>query len=97
MIERNQRLAYQRVLDKCEDIGITEAELQEAQAQLKPNIKRPEMIDYERMRKYFGNVPADIVQRTFNTHHSYWYATTFNTPQMTIQVTKPCSQPPSLQ
>ena len=34
VIERNQRLAYQGLLDNCNDIGITEAELQEAQAPL---------------------------------------------------------------
>ena len=65
MIERNQRLAYQGMLDNCEDVGITEAELHEAQAPLKPTIRRPEPIDYERMRKYFGHVPADIVRQTF--------------------------------
>ena len=69
VIERNQRLAYQGVLDNCEDIGITEAELQEAQAPLKPTIRRPETLDYDRMRKYYGHIPADIVQRTFK-HHS---------------------------
>ena len=61
VIKKNQRLAYQGVLDNCEDVGITEAELQETQAPLKPTIRRPEMIDYERMRKYFENAPADIV------------------------------------
>mmetsp|Transcript_41755 Transcript_41755/g.46612 ORF Transcript_41755/g.46612 Transcript_41755/m.46612 type:complete len:242 (+) Transcript_41755:2105-2830(+) len=65
VIERNQRLAYQGVLDNCEDVGITEAELHEAQAPLKPTTRRPEPIDYVRMRKYFGHVPADIVRRTF--------------------------------
>ena len=65
VIERNQWLTYQGVLDNCKDVGITEAELQEAQVPLKPSNRRPEMIDYERIRKYFGNVPADIVRRTF--------------------------------
>ena len=65
MIERNQQLAYQGLLDNCKDVGITEAELQEAQAPLKPNIRRPEMEDWERMRKYFWNVPVDTVWRTF--------------------------------
>ena len=65
VIKRNQRIAYQGVLDNCEDVGITEADLHEAQAPLKPTIRRPEMIDYDRMRKYFGHVPADIVRRTF--------------------------------
>ena len=66
VIERNQRLAYQGGLDNCNDITITEAELQEAQAPLKPSNRRPEVINYERMRKYLGNVPTDIVRRTFN-------------------------------
>ena len=61
IIERKQRLAYQGLLDKCKDVGITEVELQEAQVLLKPSIRRPEMEDWERMRKYIGNVPADIV------------------------------------
>ena len=61
MIEMNQRLAYQGLLNNCKDVGITETELQEAQAPLKPSIRRPAMEDWERMRKYFGNVPANIV------------------------------------
>ena len=64
-MEKNQRLAYQGLLDNCNDVGITEAELQEAQAPLKPSIRRPEIEDWERMRKYFGNVPADMVCNTF--------------------------------
>ena len=65
VIEMNQQLAYQGVLDNCKDVAITEAELQEAQASLKPSIRRPEMKDWERKRKYLGNVPAEIIQRTF--------------------------------
>ena len=65
VIERNQRLAYQGVLDTCKDVGITEAELQEAQAPLKSSIRRPKMEDWERMRKYLRNVPANTVWRTF--------------------------------
>ena len=61
VIETNQRLAYQGVLDNCKDVGITETELQEAQAPLNLSIRRPEMVDWERERKYFGNVPADVV------------------------------------
>ena len=66
VIGRNQRLAYQGILDIYKDVGNTEAELQEAQMPLKPSTRRLEMIDYERMRKYLVNVPADIVRRTFN-------------------------------
>ena len=60
----NQRLAFQGVLDNCHDVGITETELQEAQAPLNPSIRRPAMEDWEK-RKYFSNAPADIVRCTF--------------------------------
>ena len=65
VVERNACLAYQGILDNCEDVGITEAEFHQAQAPLKPTIRRPDPIDYEKMRKYFGHVPADIVRQTF--------------------------------
>ena len=45
VIERNQRLTYQGVLDNCKDVGMTEAELQQAQVPLNPSIRRPEMKD----------------------------------------------------
>ena len=50
VIEGNQLLAYQGLLNNCKDIGITEAELQEAKAPLKLSNRRLEEIDYERMR-----------------------------------------------
>ena len=65
VIEKNQRLVYQDILDNCKDVGITKAELQEAQVPLKPSIRRPEIENWERMRKYFGNVPVNNVWRTF--------------------------------
>ena len=65
IIEQNNRLAYQGLLDNCEDVGITKAELQEAQAPLSQGIGRPEQQEWERMRKYFGNVPAKTVRNTF--------------------------------
>ena len=61
---RNRRLAYQGLLDNCSDVGITKAELQETQAPLNPSIRRPKMEDWERIRKYLGNVPADMVRNT---------------------------------
>ena len=61
VIGMNRRLAYQGVLDNCKDVGITEAELQQAQAPLNSSIRRPEVENWERKRKYLGNVPADIV------------------------------------
>ena len=65
IIERNCCLAYQGLLDNCEDVGITEAVLQEAQAPLLQGIGRPEPQEWDRMRKYFGNVPANTVRNTF--------------------------------
>ena len=65
VMERNYRLAYQDLLDNCADVHITEAEVQEARDPLIQEIRRPEAQDWERMRKYFGNVPADTVRNTF--------------------------------
>ena len=45
VIKKNQRLAYQGVLDNCKDVGIAEVELQQTQAPLNPSIRRPEMED----------------------------------------------------
>ena len=65
IIERNNRLAYQGFLDNCEDVGIIEAELQEAQASLLQGIGRPAQQEWERTRKYVGNVPAKTVRNIF--------------------------------
>ena len=64
-IKMNQQLVYRGVLDNCNGVGITKTELQEAQAPLNPSIRRPKMEDWKRKRKYFGNLPTDIVQRLF--------------------------------
>ena len=40
-------------------------ELQVAQAPLKPGIRQTEMKDWENMRKYRGNILADMVCNTF--------------------------------
>ena len=40
LIEMNQRLAYQGVLNNCKNVGITETEIQQAQAPLNPSIRR---------------------------------------------------------
>ena len=61
VIERNCQLAYQGLLDNCEDVGITEAEVQAAQEPLKQTTRKPDGTDWERMRKYLGNVPAATV------------------------------------
>ena len=65
IIDRNSQLAYQGLLDNCEDVGITETEIQEAQAPLKQASRKPDITDWERMRKYLGNVPAATVRNTF--------------------------------
>ena len=65
VMERNQCLAYQGLLDNYNNVGITKAELQAAQAPLKQGIRRPAVEDWERMRKYLGNVPDDTVRNTF--------------------------------
>ena len=57
----NQQLANQGVLENCKDVEITKADLQKAQALLNPSIRRPEIEDWERKRKYFGDVPTDFV------------------------------------
>ena len=65
VIKQICRLAYQGLLDNCEDVGITEAEVQAAQALLKQATRKLDRIDWERMRKYLGNVPAEMVQNPF--------------------------------
>ena len=65
VMERNCRLAYQGLLDNCDDVGVTEAKVQAARAPLKQGISRPAPEDWERMRKYLGNVPAEMVQNKF--------------------------------
>ena len=64
-MERNVRLAYQGLLDNCNDVGITKAELHATQVPLKQGTRRPAVKDWERIRKYLGNVPADTVRNTF--------------------------------
>ena len=58
MMEQNCRLAYQGLLDNYEDVGVTEAKVQAAQAPLKKETRSPDATDWERMRKYLDNVPA---------------------------------------
>ena len=65
VMERNCPLAYQGLLDNCDDVHITEAEVQAAQAPLTQGIRRPEAQNWERMRKYLGNITADTVRNTF--------------------------------
>ena len=65
VMDRNCCMAYQGLLDNCEDVGITEAEVQAARAPLKQGISRPAPEGWERMRKYLGNVPAEMVRNMF--------------------------------
>lgn len=64
LLDVNQCMVYQGVLDNCHDVGITETDLHEAQAPLKPSIRRLAQCNWERQRKYFENLPAGIVRRT---------------------------------
>ena len=48
LLEVNQRMAYQEILNKCHDVVITETDLYEAKAPLKPNIKSPVQDDWDR-------------------------------------------------
>ena len=41
LLKMNHPPAFQGVLDNCQDVGITKIEFQEAQAPLKPSIRRP--------------------------------------------------------
>ena len=65
IINHNCRLVYQGLLDNCEDIGITEAKDQAAQAPLRQATRKPDRTDWERIRKYLGNVPAETVRNRF--------------------------------
>ena len=65
LLKVNQYMVYQGVLDNCHDVGITEIDLQEAQAPRKQIIRRPAQDDWERQRKYSGNLSVDITKCTF--------------------------------
>ena len=64
-------MAYQGHLDECSDYNVFEIDLEEAQQPLKPSIRPPAVEDWERMRKYFGYVPAKAVRNTYkySTQH----------------------------
>ena len=95
IMERNQRLAYQGLLDNCNDVGITEAELQEAQAPLKQGTRRSIVEDWERMKKYLGNVPADMVCNTFKHTTQIGTLPPSSYFQRQFKYPKPYSQHPS--
>ena len=86
VMKRNQRLAYQGLLDNCNDVGITEVELQEAQATLKKETGQPGVKDWKRMRKYLGNVPAETVRNTFKHTTQIGTLPPIFTPPTTVQV-----------
>ena len=55
-------MAYQGMLDECSDYNAFEVDIEDAQeAPLKPSIRPPAVEDWERMRKYFGYIPAKVV------------------------------------
>ena len=65
VMDRKVCVAYQGLLNNCDDVGITEAELQVAQVPLMQGTRRPAVEDWGKMRKFLGNVPADTVHNTF--------------------------------
>ena len=58
-------MVYQGELDNCADVGISLADLEEAQAPIKLSIQTSALEDWECVRKYFANIAADIIRRTF--------------------------------
>ena len=64
-------MAHQGFLDGYSDYNVFEADLKEAQEPLKPSICPPAVEDWDRMRKYFGYVPAKFVRNTYkhSTQH----------------------------
>ena len=100
VIEQNCRLAYQGLLDNCKDDEVTEAKVQAAQLPLKQETRKPDATDWERMRKYLGNKPAETVRNTFK--HITQIGTLLpsshlhtSTPPKTVQVSQSGFQPPS--
>ena len=65
VMEQKFCLAYQGLLDNCNDVEVTEAKVQAAQAPLNQGIRRPEAQDWEWMRRYLGKVPVETVRNTF--------------------------------
>ena len=61
LFEDNRRMAYQGMLDNCNDYHVYETDLEQAKEPLKPSIRPPADEDWERMRNYFGGLPAKIV------------------------------------
>ena len=64
-------MAHQGMLDKCSDYNVFESDLEDAQVPLKPSIRPPAVEDQEKMRKYFGYIPAKVVRNTYkySTQH----------------------------
>ena len=64
-------MAHQGLLDKYRDNNVYKADLEQAQEPLKPSIRPPTVEDWERMRKYYGYVPATTVCITYkySTQH----------------------------
>ena len=58
-------MIHQGLLDNCEAHFVSAADLEKAQAPLKPSTRPPATKDLEQKRKYFGNLTVDLIQRTF--------------------------------
>ena len=72
-------MAYQGVLDNCSDYNVYEADLEEAQAPLKPSIRPPTVEDWEKAQIlwiYSGKGCSKYVQ----IFHTTWCLTTFFSP-----------------
>ena len=64
-LEDNRQMVYQGMLDDCNDYNVYEIDLEQAQEPLKPSIRPPADEDSERMHKYFGRIPAKIIQNIY--------------------------------
>ena len=58
-------MVHQGLIDNYEDYFVSAADLEEAQAPLKPSIRPPATKDCEQKLKYFGNLSVDQIWRTF--------------------------------
>ena len=64
-------MAHQGLLDEYGDYNEYEADFKQAQQPFKPSIRPPTVEDWERMRKYFGYVPAKMVRNTYKHYTQY--------------------------
>ena len=86
LLVENRRIAHQRMLDEWYDYQVYEADLEQAQEPLKPSIRLPAEKDWERIRKYFGYVPARTIQNTYKHTTQHGGITTFFLSPEKIQI-----------